>query len=182
MGLTEVSGWPEWRRAYRYGVLVVVPPDDLAAKADAIRRRFDPTSAAIFGAHITLTPPFVRAPNVADLERLAATLLTFPRFDLRYSSATTFPDSTVVYLPVLPIERVAALRASILETGLFATPEWDFVPHLTLSEFGGEPQAVLIAARDAGLSNGVIPIAHVTWIAPDPSFRFAVRDTFRLAR
>ncbi len=181
VGFPDGTGWPDWQRAYRFGALVVVPPPDLAAKVDAIRSRFDPVSAAIFGTHITLTPPFARAPAPADLDRLSAVVFEFPRSELTHSSPTTFPNSSVVYLPIKPVEPLAALRTAILGTRLFESDDRDFVPHLTLSEFGAEPEAVLTAARDAGLTHGGIPLTHVTWITPDPSFRLAARDTFGLA-
>jgi hypothetical protein len=55
------SSWLTWQRAYRYGLLVIVPPPEIASVLDPIRERLDPESAATFGAHITVTPPFAAA-------------------------------------------------------------------------------------------------------------------------
>jgi 2'-5' RNA ligase len=175
-------GWPDWHRAYRYGALEVMPPDDIAADVDSIRSRFDPDSAAISSAHITLTPPLAREPSPADLDLLAATASTFDRCELTLLSPTAFPDSSVVYLPVEPVAALAELQAAFIRTGLFASsePGREFTPHMTLSEFGADPQAVLVAAARANLAGRTFPLTHVSWFVPDQSFRFAVRGAFPL--
>jgi 2'-5' RNA ligase len=159
-----------------------MPPDDIAADVDSIRSRFDPDSAAIAAAHITLTPPLAREPSPADLALLAATASSFDRCELTLLSPTAFPNSAVVYLPVGPVDTFAALRAAFVRTALFASDEFgrEFTPHMTLSEFGGDPQAVLVAAGRANLAGRSFPLTHVSWFVPDEAFRFAVRGAFPL--
>lgn len=173
--------WADWQLAYRFGALVVVPPDGLGAEVNAIRGRFDPVSTAIFGAHVTITPPLAAAPTDAQLGIVARTVRGFPGSKLTFSPATTFPNTSVVYLPVEPVEPLGELRAALLRTGLFAPDDHpDFVPHLTLSEFGADPEPVLAAAIAADLAGRSFPLTHVTWIAPDLSFHFVVRRAFPL--
>lgn len=181
----EGRDWPDWQRSYRCGALVIVPPADIAEPADALRRQFDSVSAAIFRAHITLTRPFARDPTAADLQRVADTVRNLPQHTLSLGAPTRFPDSAVVYLPVHPAQTLAALRAALLATGLFQVDPRgsdSFVPHLTLSEFGEDPEAVLNAARTAGFADMPLAIHEVSWIAPDEHFHFTARETFSLAR
>jgi hypothetical protein len=88
----------------------------------------------------------------------------------------------VIYLPVVPRQVVDELRANLLATGLFRLdlPHTnDFVPHLTLSEFGTARTAAPGAdvLRPEAMSFLVEAIA---WAVPDEAFHFTVRRAFRL--
>ena len=178
------TGWPTWQQPYRYGALVIVPRAEIARLADRIRQRFDPASAAIFGAHITLTPPFARGPSPAHVRRIAEIVASRPPLTLALGPAARFPDSTVVYLAVKLADRLAGLRSVLMVSGLFRTdmPHANaFVPHLTLSELGADPDAVLEAARSEGFPAAPFQVPEVAWITPDERFHFSVRRTFPLA-
>jgi 2'-5' RNA ligase len=119
-----------------------VPPPEIASVLDPIRERLDPVSAATFGAHITVTPPFAAAPSAADEERVETAIRIVTSMRLQLDRPTRFSGSSVVYLPVVPSHGVHALRTALLATGLFRLDlphTSDFVPHLTLSEFGSAP-------------------------------------------
>ncbi|HEX7173052.1 MAG TPA: 2'-5' RNA ligase family protein [Candidatus Limnocylindria bacterium] len=174
--------WPAWQRDYRFGALVIEPPRWLAALLDPIRLRLDPESAAAFGAHITLTPPFATAPNSADEERAAAVIRGVAAMRLQLGRPTRFSGSPVVYLPVVPRHGFVKLRAMLLATGLFRLdlPHTDdFVPHLTLSEFGTAPDAALKADVPPPEAMTFL-VETVAWIVPDEAVRFSVRRTFPL--
>ena len=176
------SGWPRWQRAYRYGVLVIEPPRELASILDAIRERFDPVSAGGFGAHITLTPPFAAAPSSADEERVRTAVRSAASMRLQLDRPTRFSGSSVVYLPVVPRQGLLELRTVLLATGLFRLdlPHTnDFVPHLTLSEFGTAPEEALRADIPQPEAMAFL-IETVAWVVPDEAFHFTVRRTFRL--
>ena len=177
------SGWPAWQRDYRYGTLVIKPPPPLASALDRIRERFDPASAAQIGAHITLTPPFAAAPSFADEERVRTAIRRVASMRLQLDRPNRFSGSLVVYLPVVPIQPFLKLRDVLLATGLFRLDlphTTDFVPHLTLSEFGTAPAAALgadIPSREAM----AFLAEEVAWVVPDEALHFTVRRTFMLA-
>lgn len=179
----RASGWASWRRDYRYGSLVIKPPPALASALDPIRERFDPVSAAHIGAHITLTPPLAAAPSSADEERVGTAIRGVPSMRLQLDRPTRFSGSSVVYLPVVPNRPLLKLREVLLATGLFRLDlphTTDFVPHLTLSEFGSEPAAALgadVPQREAM----AFLVEAVAWVVPDETFHFTVRRTFMLA-
>ncbi len=180
MNFPNVASWHPWQRAYRYGALVIKPPPELASVLDPIRMRLDPESAGRVGAHVTLTPPFAAVPSSADEERIEIAVRSAASMRLRLDPPTRFSGSSVVYLPVLPRQGVDELRSALLTTGLFR-PDLphtnDFVPHLTLSEFGPSPTAALAAdVPDREAMSFVV--TAVAWVVPDESFRFTVRRTF----
>jgi 2'-5' RNA ligase len=178
----EGSIWPTWQRDYRYGALVIEPPRELASILDPIRLRMDPESAGRVGAHITLTPPFAAVPNSADEERVASAIRGVASMRLQLDRPTQFSGSSVIYLPVVPRQGFDGLRAVLLATGLFRLDlphKDDFVPHLTLSEFGTAPMAALgdDVPRPEAMS---FLVEAVAWIVPDEVFHFTVRRTFPL--
>lgn len=183
MNFPKGSGWPTWQRDYRYGTLVIKPPPTLASALDPIRERFDPASAAQIGAHITLTPPFAAAPSAADEERVRTAIRGVASMRLQLDRPTRFSGSSVVYLPVVPAQPFLKLREVLLATGLFRLDmphTTDFVPHLTLSEFGTAPAAALgadIPQREAM----AFLVEAVAWVVPDEALHFTVRRTFMLA-
>ena len=183
MDFPKGRGWPTWQRDYRYGTLVIMPPPSLASALDPIRARLDPASAAQIGAHITLTPPFAAAPSSADEERVRTAIGGLPPMRLRLDRPTRFSGSSVVYLPVVPTQPFLALREVLLATDLFRLDlphTADFVPHLTLSEFGTGPAAALEADIPQPEAMAFL-VEGVAWVVPDEEVRFTVRRTFMLA-
>ena len=182
MNFPSGGGWPQWQRDYRYGALVIEPPPEVAAVLAPIRERFDPVSADRLGAHITVTPPFVGAPTPADESHLGSVVRPLRSMRLQLGTPTRFGGSSVIYLPVVNGEAVMKLREVLLATGLFRLDlphTTDFVPHLTISEFGTTPEAALrtvIPARGASAFH----VEAIAWWVPDEAFRFTVRQTFAL--
>lgn len=176
------TGWPEWQRDYRYGALVIEPPRELAAVLDPIRKQFDPVSATRVGAHITVTPPFVGAPTPADEARVGSVVRRVQSMRLQLGTPTQFGGSSVIYLPVVNSGAVMRLREVLLATGLFRLDlphTTDFVPHLTVSEFGTDPAAALRAVIPAP-GNSAFHVESIAWLVPNEDFEFALRRTFAL--
>jgi 2'-5' RNA ligase len=176
------DGWDDWQRDYRYGALVIEPPRELAAVLDPIRERFDRISADRLGAHITVTPPFVGAPTPADEALVGSVVRRIPSMRLQLGRPRQFGGSSVIYLPVVNAGAVTTVREALLATGLFRLDlphTTDFVPHLTISEFGTTPAAALRAVIPAP---GARPfhVGAIAWLVPDDGFQFAVRRTFAL--
>ena len=176
------GGWSAWKSDYRYGALVIEPPEELAAILDPIREQFDPVSASRVGAHITVTPPFIGAPSPADEARVGSVVCGIPAMRLRLGTPRQFGASSVIYLPVEDAGAIVRLRAVLLATGLFRLDlphTTDFVPHLTISEFGTTPTAALSAVIPTPGATA-FHVGAIAWIAPDEDFQFAVRRTFAL--
>lgn len=178
------SGWSEWQRDYRYGALVIELPQVLAAILDPIRERLDPISAGRFGAHITVTPPFVGALTPDQVARVQSVVRQLPPMSLGLGGRPSqFDGSSVVYLPVLNAPAVMTVRQALLATGLFRLDlphTTDFVPHLTISEFGSAP-AALIGTTIPEPRASVFEVQAIAWVVPNEAFRFTVSRTFALS-
>lgn len=176
----------EFRRIWGNGTLVILPPPEVARVVDELRRRHDPRSADIIGAHITLTQPFLREPDAADLARIAAVVAEAEPFTIDWGPLNTFLPYPCIHFEVHPIEAVSRLRGALHALGLFnvALPFSgdDFIPHMTITEGyldAAETRRLFDELRNSAPS-GTFPCTTVTYSAPDRDFRFQPRASFPL--
>ena len=186
--LAEIPAPPNGRLAdFHLGTLAILLPEPLTMRIRELRQQFDPASAATAPPHITLTQPLAVPLTGARLRgRHRYCRLPFPSFDIGYGPARTFAGSTVVYLAVEPAKRLEELRGGLHGTGWFRLdlPHTDdFVPHITIREFG-DPDAIssddLRARVDAAVESGSFRCTDVAVLAPDPDSRFSPIAMLRL--
>ena len=51
----DTSNWEDWQRDYRFGLLLIVPPEEVSEKIDRLRAKDDPRSHAICPPHISIS-------------------------------------------------------------------------------------------------------------------------------
>lgn len=44
----DINGWEKWQQKYRYGVLLIFPPEPVMSQVNELRRKYDPQSARLF--------------------------------------------------------------------------------------------------------------------------------------
>lgn len=131
------ENWKRWMHNFRFGTLAFLPTGDLRTTADQLRAQYDPVSARICAAHVTITQPLSQAPDASQVSMIENVVSGFARFAARIGPATTSPNQRLVWLDVNPKEQVLAIRNRLHETGLFRTDlpfTTGFIPHLTISE------------------------------------------------
>jgi 2'-5' RNA ligase len=179
--------WGDWRDAYVHGTLVIWPPDDVRAVVNPLRERYDTASARICEAHITLTQPFVRAPDDstwATVEQVAASVQPI---EIRYGGLDTFLPYPCLYVAIEPNESLTALHEALQQTGLFQpvpAHHERYVPHMTILEGSMDVDDVARLADQLGqvAPAGSFTCDAVAYVVPDESFRFSVRRRFSLSR
>jgi len=179
--------WGDWRDAYVHGTLVIWPPDDVRAVVNLLRERYDPASARICEAHITLTQPFVQAPDASAWGTIEHVFASVQPIDIRFGGFDTFLPYPCLYLAIDPNEPLRALHSELQQTGLFQpvpAHHERYVPHMTILEGSLDPDAVASLADEL---SEVAPVGsftchEVAFIVPDATFRFAVHRRFGLGR
>lgn len=179
--------WGDWRDAYVHGTLVIWPPDDVRAVVNLLRERYDPTSARICEAHITLTQPLVSAPDndaITVIEQITASITPI---EILFGGVGTFLPYSCLYLIVEPDAPITALREALQRSSLFrAVPSHHerYVPHMTILEGNLPADTVAQLAYDLRDETpaGSFICDEVAYIVPDASFRFSVRRRFSLSR
>ena len=171
--------WQDWQKVYRYGTMVVWPPDDVRAVVNRLREEYDPLSQAICEAHITLTQPLLRPLADQEWVEVAQIAASFDPFELTYGPLNSFLPYPCIWYEVHPRERVLEMRRALHETGFFnlTLPHTQgFIPHMTITEGQSGPpvdQALLESLRGQ-VKSGSFWCEDVAYIVPDRTFHFEV--------
>jgi 2'-5' RNA ligase len=174
--VNDTSSWEDWQREYLHGAFYIFPPDEVIDRVDDLRERYDPRSAAICQAHISLTEPLARRLTAEDIVEVTQALRDVAPFVIRYGPLRTFgPHPGVVYA-ISPEEHVRALRSTIQATSLFARVDSQrdgVAPHMTIAEFISlERTEVLLAQLQGSVPVGEFICDQVEYALPDATFCF----------
>ncbi len=181
----EVGHWKDWQKAYRFGVLLVVPPDPPFSDVNELRRLHDSESAAICAAHISLTVP-LPSPLARDhWEELVAIAARIPAFSVRYGPPISFPPHPGVCLEIEPRGRFEALLNALETASVFAGAmprSHPFTPHMTIAEsLAPDETQPLLDALSGCAPEGSFRCTSVALSVPDADFVFTTRDELCLA-
>ncbi|MGH9175786.1 MAG: 2'-5' RNA ligase family protein [Vicinamibacterales bacterium] len=177
--------WGDWRDRYVHGMFIIWPPDDVRSPINALRERFDPDSAAICEAHITLTQPFVDSPSDDDWSTLKQIVAAYQPIDIVYGTVKTFLPYPCLYLEVEPVVAFTRLHEALQGCGLFHPAPSNHercVPHLTILEntMTAEETARLASELQESAPSGTFVCREIAFIVPDDQFHFAVERTLPL--
>lgn len=168
--------WEPWQHEYRHGAFYLFPPADVAAAVNGLRRRYDPASAAICDAHISLSEPLAGPLTDEQLDELRAALAHIAPFEITYGPLTSIGPYPGVVFAISPEDDFFALRQAVQATSIFAgrdLPRSKRVPHMTVAEFItlDETRELVLQLADA-VPGGIFLCDRVTYAVPDPSFNF----------
>lgn len=177
--------WEDWQKAYRFGTIVIWPPEEIRATVNAQRERYDPVSQSYCEAHITVTQPLVRSPSEGEWDQIYRVLGSFDTFKIEYGPLNSFLPYPCIWYEVQPIESVLQLREALHECGYFNLElrnTESFIPHLTITEgqSGPEVDAFLLSKLNDESRGGSFHCKELALIVPDESFNFFVDRTIRL--
>lgn len=172
-----VSAWPPWQQEYRYGAFYLFPPADVAVVVDELRARYDPQSAAICGAHVTLSAPLSQPPSDTQWKELRMVLADVPPFDVHFGPLTRLGTHPGVVFALRPHNELDALRKVIDATTIFLSrrdhPPVRCAAHMTVAEFITESESHhILSTLSRKDLRGQFRCDHVTYAVPDESFRF----------
>ena len=55
--VTDTSYWEDWQREYRLGLILIMPPENVAQQIDPLREKYDPYAFSICPTHISISDP-----------------------------------------------------------------------------------------------------------------------------
>ena len=174
-----MRGWEDWQKEYRFGVILIYPPEPILSRVNALRAEHDSRSHSYCDAHISLTVPAPSAIADDQWERLQSVAATYRAIRLTVGPIRVYPQHPGVTLAVEPQAELARLCGSLESVPPFtdAPPRrWPFSAHMTVAEYLTWEQSERLAAR---LSSSVVPAefecSAVSWAVPDENFRFTER-------
>ncbi len=182
---TDMSTWEEWQKAYRFGVILLFPPEIPAAEVNRLRDIHDPRGQSMCHAHISLTVPLPRPMEEYHLDELKESASGIEPFPVHYGPLSNYLPAPGVVLAIEPKDRLAGLVEKLEACSVFdeAPPRrYPFSPHLTIAEFiSGERTLELMDELKGKTPEGDFLCDHVSYAVPDENMFFTERVRLYLA-
>lgn len=181
---TDTDHWEPWQHEYRFGVLLLFPPEPLRSTVNGLRRQYDPRSQAYCDAHISLTVPAVSPVTPARWAELGAVASEIEPFEITYGPLKHYLPHPGVCLDVAPGDAIDALRVALEAVPPFSEAparRYPFSPHMTIAEFITADQTeILMRELSSVAPSGRFLCREVSYAVPDASFRFEERGRLEL--
>lgn len=182
----DIGHWEAWQREYRFGVLLIYPPDPPLLQVNALRARYDPRSQSICDAHISLTVPLPRPLTEADWVELESIASGIAPITIHYGPLTNYLPHPGVCVAIRPQAELDGLRAALETASAFTgapARRHAFSAHMTIAEFisAEETKALMVELRDV-VPRGSFLCSCVSYAVPDGDFHFSERRTLPLSR
>ncbi len=172
----DTSGWEDWQFEYRFGAFYIFPPAAIIEPVDALRQTYDPKSAAICQAHISLTEPLQTPLLDEQVQEIRAALSAVQPFDIHYGPLRSFPPHPGVCYSITPEDRFRALRAALHSTSAFAgipLRHEHIAPHMTVAEFiSVERTNELLQELGGKVPEGIFHCGSIEYAVPNERFYF----------
>ncbi|UCD09427.1 MAG: 2'-5' RNA ligase family protein [Dehalococcoidales bacterium] len=181
----NMNGWEDWQKAYRFGVILIFPPDPPAGEVNRLRKIHDPLGQYYCKAHISLTVPLPRPVDDFHFEELKLLASMFSPFTIQYGPLSNYLPAPGVVLAIEPKDILGSLVSTLESASIFenAAPRpYPFSPHLTISEFiDVERTDELMVELQGKTPKGEFLCDCVSYAVPDENFYFTERARLELA-
>jgi 2'-5' RNA ligase len=181
----EMRGWPDWQKQYRYGVIVILPPDPPLTEVNKLKVKYDPRGSAICGAHISLTVQLAGGVSDTDWMELQKIAAGIQPFTIKYGPVfNVLPAAPGVVLKIEPKDVLEKTLAAIETAAVFqGSPRrlFSFSPHITIAEYVDAEQTKILTEQLKDIApKGSFSCTHLSYIVPDESFHFTERGRLEL--
>jgi 2'-5' RNA ligase len=174
-----------WQLEYRFGIILVVPPEPVFSQVNALRAAHDPKSQSFCDAHISLSVPLPMPMSEVHWDQLTAIAARIPSFTVEYGPLEHYLPFPGVCLQIQPQATLDQTRIAIESTPVFsgASPrKYSYNAHMTIAEFITVEQTLPLMELLASSSpKGRFTCRHLSYMIPDESFRFIERARLPLA-
>ena len=177
-----MKNWEEWQKPYRYGVIVIQPPDEIRELVNKQREEYDPLSQSYSEAHITVTQPLLMELSEIEWDSTLRIVEGFGPFQIDYGPINSFLPYPCIWYEIKPAEKVLDLRQALHRTGFYnlSLPHTEgFIPHMTITEGLSGPivDEKLYNRIQGESSQGTFLCEQLTYIVPDDKFYFQIGKT-----
>ena len=134
----DIKHWDDWQHDYRLGLILIMPPDDVAKQIDQLRAQYDPRSHAICSSHISVSDPLRREMTSALEQEIQGILKRVEPFTLFFERPHASPDRAGVAYPITPQQPIDELKEALHTASVFTGDAYqrrDIPAHMTIAEF-----------------------------------------------
>lgn len=183
--IDDIRQWEKWQQKYRFGVLLVFPPNPLLAQTNELRERYDPKSSAVCDAHISLTIPVPKPLCRANWNELEFIASSFKSFVIHYGPLKNYLPHPGICLAIEPQKELDQLRIALEGASVFEGAKkrnFPFSAHMTIAEFITVEQTkeLMIELKDEA-PIGNFNCTGVSYAVPDINFRFIEHARLKLS-
>ncbi|HRY60258.1 MAG TPA: 2'-5' RNA ligase family protein [Patescibacteria group bacterium] len=176
--VSNVDNWENWEKEYRYGLILIMPPEPVLSLVNSLRSKYDPKSQASCDTHISISVPVPKPLTEEDWQELQNIASEIKPFEINYGKPKDYPPYPGVAFPLENQTELNAVREKIESASLFseAVPRrFPFNPHMTIAEFiSKEETADLLKELEDKTSAGEFLCDGLVYIVPDESMHFNV--------
>jgi len=181
---TDISKWEDWQRDYRLGLILIMPPEDVARQIDPLRAKYDPYAFAICPTHISFSDPLQSEMTPVLENEIRHILSSVQPFTLYFDNLYASPDYSGVIYPISPREPIDALKAALHTASVFAGETYyrrSIPPHMTIAEFISIEDGLKLCSQLKDTApRGSFLCDRLEFIVPDNDFHFQKKLTFFL--
>lgn len=181
----DMSHWEAWQREYRFGVLLIYPPDPPLLQVNALRARYDPRSQSVCDAHISLTIPLPRPLTEDHWAELESTAAGIAPISVHYGPLMNYLPHPGVCLAIEPQAELDKLRAALEAASAFTgapARRHPFSAHMTIAELisEDETEALMVGLKDIA-PQGTFVCTGVSYAVPDSNMHITERRRLELS-
>ncbi|MFA7309046.1 MAG: 2'-5' RNA ligase family protein [Patescibacteria group bacterium] len=176
--VSDIDSWEKWEKEYRYGLILVMPPEPTFSMVNSLRAKYDPKSQASCDAHISLSVPIPRPVTEEDWEELQNIASKIEPFEINYGKPKDYPPYPGVAYPLEDQTELNSVREKIEAASLFSDAKprkFPFNPHMTIAEFISKEETVeLLKELENKTTAGSFMCDGLVYIVPDKNMYFNV--------
>ena len=181
---TDTTKWEDWQRDYRLGLILIMPPEEVAKQIDPLRAKYDPYAFAICPTHISLSDPLQREMTPEIENELRNILIKVQPFTIYFDDLYASTDHSGVIYPIRPREPIDKLKDALHVASAFDGKPYyrrTIPPHMTIAEFISiEDGLKLCTQLQDTAPRGSFVCDRLEFIVPDDDFHFQKTHTFYL--
>ena len=174
--VTDTSTWEKWQRDYRLGIILIMPPPEVADQINPLRVKYDPYAYAICPTHITVSDPLGLEMTPERDAEIAKILSSVDPFMLHFDKPHASRERSGLTYPVHPAEPIHALRTILHQASVFTRDGYwtrTVPPHMTVAEFVSIEESWRIKEEIEGTApSGSFLCDRLEYIVPDINMHF----------
>jgi len=180
----NATSWEDWQRDYRYGVILILPPVEVSDPINKLRIEYDPKSAVISPAHISVSDPLKVEMTDELRQEIRSILSNIEPFELYFDKPHASTARPGVAYPILPQDPIDTMKKALHKASVFGNMAYqrrDIPAHMTIAEFISIEEGLKIAEELKNTApSGSFLCDRLELIIPDEQFRFQRQETFML--
>lgn len=180
----DTSEWEDWQRDYLFGLILIMPPEEVSHKINPLRAKYDPYAFAICPTHISVSDPLQSEITPEMEDEIRSILRSIRPFTLYFDVLYASTEYAGVVYPIRPQEPIDALKEVLHTASVFGGCTYyrrNIPPHMTIAEFiSVEDGLKLCAQLQDSAPRGSFMCDRLEFIVPDDEFHFQKKLTFFL--